>query len=128
MIPRSARFGPPFLYEPLLNGKMDAYNPNQTEGCMATGELNRQIVNVGFFKVEPAWRRLPAKDRERGKVQFCQVATEWGHSGRMTVLSYTTVGMRADNDFMLWRICYHLEEIQEMTTALLSTALGQYLT
>src|SRR3990170_1192916 len=95
---------------------------------MATEELKRQVVNFGFFKVDPAWRRLAAKDRERGKVQFCQVATEWGHSGRMTVLSYTTVGMRADTDFMLWRICYHLEEIQEMTTALLNTELGQYLT
>ena len=95
---------------------------------MATEELKRQVVNFGFFKVDPVWRRLPQKDRERGKVQFCQVATEWGHSGRMTVLSYTTVGMRADTDFMLWRICYHLEEVQEMTTALLNTELGQYLT
>lgn len=95
---------------------------------MATEELKRQVVNFGFFKVDPAWRRLPAKDRERGKVQFCQVATEWGHSGKMTVLSYTTVGMRPDTDFMLWRICYNLEDIQEMTTALLNTELGQYLT
>jgi chlorite dismutase len=95
---------------------------------MATEEVQRQIVNFGFFKVDPAWRRLPAKDRERGKVQFCQVATEWAHSGKMNVLSYTTVGMRPDVDFMLWRICYNLEEIQEMTTSLLNTELGQYLT
>ena len=95
---------------------------------MATEELKRQVVNFGFFKVDPAWRRLSAKDRERGKVQFCQVATEWAHSGKMTVLSYTTVGMRADVDLMLWRICYNLEDVQEMTTALLNTELGQYLT
>ena len=95
---------------------------------MATEELKRQVVNFGFFKVDPAWRRLPPKDRERGKVQFCQVATEWGHSGRMTVLSYTTVGMRPDVDLMLWSICYQLEDILEMTTALLNTELGQYLT
>lgn len=90
--------------------------------------IKRQVVNFGFFKVDPAWRRLPSKDRERGKVQFCQVATEWATSGKMNVLSYTTVGMRPDVDFMLWRICYQLEEIQEMTTALLNTELGQYLT
>lgn len=95
---------------------------------MASEEQKRQFVNFVFFKADPAWRRLPAKDRERGKVQFCQVATEWGHSGRMNVLSYTTVGMRADVDFMLWRVCYHLEELQEMTTALLATELGHYLT
>ncbi|MBI4478941.1 MAG: chlorite dismutase family protein [Acidobacteria bacterium] len=95
---------------------------------MASEEQKRQFVNFVFFKADPAWRRLPAKDRERGKVQFCQTATEWGHSGRMNVLSYTTVGMRADVDFMLWRVCYHLEELQEMTTALLATELGHYLT
>ncbi|MBI3896352.1 MAG: chlorite dismutase family protein [Acidobacteria bacterium] len=94
---------------------------------MASEESKRQFVNFIFFKADPAWRRLPAKDRERGKVQFCQTATEWGHSGRMNVLSYTTAGMRADVDFMLWRVCYHLEELQEMTTALLATELGHYL-
>ena len=95
---------------------------------MASEESRRQFVNFVFFKADPAWRRLPAKDRERGKVQFCQTATEWGHSGRMNVLSYTTVAMRPDVDFMLWRVCYHLEELQEMTTALLATELGHYLT
>src|SRR3990170_2159529 len=90
-------------------------------------EIRRQFVNFTFFKVDPAWRRLPAKDRERGKVQFCQVATEWGQSGKMNVLAYTTVGMRPDTDIMLWRVCYQLEELQEMTTALLATELGQYL-
>ena len=94
---------------------------------MAGGNSQRQFVNFIYFKVDPSWRRLPPKDRERGKVQFCQVATEWGHSGRMNVLSYTTVGMRADVDFMLWRICYQLEDLQEMTTALLATELGHYL-
>ncbi|OFW01348.1 MAG: chlorite dismutase [Acidobacteria bacterium RIFCSPLOWO2_12_FULL_59_11] len=95
---------------------------------MASEESRRQFVNFVFFKADPAWRRLPPKERERSKAQFCQVATEWGHSGRMNVLSYTTVGMRADVDFMLWRVCYHLEELQEMTTALLATELGHYLT
>src|SRR5689334_5044396 len=88
----------------------------------------RQFVNFVFFKVDPAWRRLPADVRERGKAQFCKVASDWGHSGKMNVLPYTTVGMRPDVDFMLWRICYNLEELQEMQTALLNTELGQYLT
>ena len=95
---------------------------------MAQEEVKRQFVNFTFFKAESAWRRLPAKDRERGKTQFCQVATEWGHSGRMNVLAYTTVGTRPDTDLMLWRGCYQLEEVQGVTTALLATELGQYLT
>lgn len=95
---------------------------------MAQEEPRRQFVNFIFFKADAAWRRLPPKDRERSKTQFCQVATQWGQSGKMNVLSYTTVGTRPDTDFMLWRVCYQLEDLQEMTTALLATELGQYLT
>ena len=94
---------------------------------MAQEELRRQFVNFVFFKVDPAWRRLPSKDREQGKTQFCQVASQWPQPGRMHILSYTTVGMRCDTDLMLWRICYQLEDLQQMTTDLLATDLGKYL-
>ena len=94
---------------------------------MAEEAVKRQFVSFTFFKVDAAWRRLPEKERALGKTQFCKVASEWATSGRMNVLSYTTVGMRPDTDFMLWRICYSLDELQEMTTALLATDLGKYL-
>ena len=86
------------------------------EGHGAEATPRRQLVNFAFFKVDPAWRRLPKDVRERGKTQFCQIATQWGHSGKMNVLAYTTVGTRPDVDLMLWRVCYELEELQEMTT------------
>ncbi|MBI2817888.1 MAG: chlorite dismutase family protein [Acidobacteria bacterium] len=95
---------------------------------MAEEQLRRQFVSFTFFKVDPAWRRLSQQEREQGKVQFCRIASEWASSDKMNVLSYTTVGTRPDTDFMLWRICYQLEDLQEMTTALLSTDLGKYLT
>ncbi len=90
--------------------------------------IKRQFVNFVFFKVDPAWRRLPEAGRERSKAEFARVVTEWSQSGRMNVLSYSTIGMRRDTDLMLWRICYGLEELQEMTTALMATELGAYLT
>jgi chlorite dismutase len=94
---------------------------------MAEEPVKRQFVSFSFFKVDAAWRRLPEKERAQGKTQFCKVASEWAMSGRMNVLSYTTVGMRPDTDFLLWRICYSLDELQEMTTELLATDLGKYL-
>ena len=94
---------------------------------MAQEKLRRQFVNFVFFKVDLAWRRLPGKDREQGKRQFCQVASQWAQPGRMHMLSYTMVGMRGDTDLMLWRICYQLEDLQQMTTDLLATDLGNYL-
>jgi chlorite dismutase len=46
----------------------------------------------------------------------------------MLVLPYTLVGIRADADLMLWRVSTDLDLFQRMTTKLLTTGLGMYLT
>ena len=95
---------------------------------MASAEQGgkRQFVNFCFFKVEPAWRRLPEEERSRGKQEFIRVVEEY--AGKVLVIPYTTVGIRGDCDFMLWRIGYELELFQEMMSKLLATGLGKYLT
>jgi len=86
----------------------------------------RQFINFCYFKVDPAWRRLPEEERSRGKQEFLRVVEEY--AGKVIVIAYTTVGIRGDCDFMLWRIGYELELFQEMMSKLLATALGKYLT
>src|SRR5439155_20665563 len=71
----------------------------------------RQFINFCFFKVDPAWRRLPEEERSRGKQEFIRVVEEY--AGKVIVIPYTTVGIRGDCDFMLWRIGYELELFQE---------------
>lgn len=95
---------------------------------MASAEQasKRQFVNFCFFKVEPEWRRLPEEERSRGKQEFIRVVEEY--AGKVLVIPYTTVGVRGDCDFMLWRIGYELELFQEMMSKLLATGLGKYLT
>jgi len=95
---------------------------------MASGEQSgkRQYVNFAFYKVDPAWRRLPEEERSRGKQEFARVVEEF--SSKIIVIPYTTVGIRGDCDFMLWRIGYEVELFQEMTSKLLATGLGKYLT
>ncbi len=92
----------------------------------ATTDNRRQSVNFSFFKVDPAWRRLPPAEREQGKHEFCQVVQDYKQ--QMAVLSYSMVGIRGDCDFLLWRIGYALEPFQEMTAKLLATGLGRWLT
>lgn len=90
-------------------------------------DSRRQYVNFTFYKVDPAWRRLPAKEREQGKHNFCRVVEE--HTGKgMSVLPYSLVGIRGDCDFLLWRIGYELESMQAMSAQLLASGLGHYLT
>ena len=86
----------------------------------------RQFVNYQFFKTDPAWRRLPGAEREAGKAAFARVVEEY--RGRAVVVPFSLVGLRGDCDFLLWRIAYELETLQEMTARLLATPLGNYLT
>lgn len=95
---------------------------------MSGGEApaKRQFVNFSFHKVDPQWRRLPQDERQAGKQEFLRVAEEY--AGKIILIPYTTVGIRGDCDFLLWRISYELELFQEMMTKLLATGLGNYLT
>jgi chlorite dismutase len=85
----------------------------------------RQFVHYSFFKVDPAWRRLPEAERREGKAAFARVVEEY--RGRAIIVPFSLVGMRGDVDFLLWRIAFDLETLQEMTSRLLATGLGQWL-
>ena len=95
---------------------------------MAEGKepAKRQFVNFSYHKVDPAWRRLPQDEREAGKQEFVRAIEEF--TGKIILVPYTTVGIRGDCDFLLWRISYELELFQEQMTKILSTGLGKYLT
>jgi chlorite dismutase len=88
-------------------------------------KLPAQYINYAFFKLDPAWRRLPDDERERGRREF--LATVEEHSGEMLLRSFSLMGLRADADFMLWRIGYDLDAFEVMTAVLMRTGLGKYL-
>lgn len=88
----------------------------------------RQFVNFSFFKVAPEWRRLSLAEREEHRREFAEIITRWQVADTMRALTYSTVGVRADSDFMLWRICYSLDCLQEMASDLLRSRLGGYIT
>src|SRR5918997_1757753 len=91
----------------------------------AEERLPAQYINYVFFKLAPEWRRLPDEERERGKKEFLAVAEE--HGNNMLLRSFSLLGLRSDADFMLWRIGYDLDAFEEMTSALLKSGLGKYL-
>lgn len=86
----------------------------------------RQFITFSFYKLDPAWRRLPAAERSRGKAEFAAVVQEF-QAGGTVIVPYSCVGLRADHDVLLWRIDYQLERLQQMSTALARTGLGLYL-
>ena len=99
--------------------------PAPQTGSEKQAPVQRQFVNFQFFKVLPAWRLLDVKTQETGKAEFLKVIEDYG--SRMILIPYSTVGIRPDCDFLLWRISYDLEVFQEMTARLLKTGFGKYL-
>ncbi len=85
----------------------------------------RQYCNFVFYRVDPAWRRLSEDERTRGKQEFIRAVEEY--QGKVMVIPYTTVGIRPETDIMLWRISYELELFQEMSSKILASGLGKYL-
>jgi len=85
----------------------------------------RQFVNFIFYKLDPAWRRLPDAEKQRGKREFADVVRE--AQSRMLILTYSTFGIRAETDFMLWRISTQMEDFESMSAGLARTGLGAYL-
>lgn len=90
-------------------------------------KLQRQFVSFVVYKVDPLWRRQPQTEREQGKKQFEDVISRYSDEKVCQILTYTTMGMRADGEMLLWIIAHDLDTIQKLSTDLACTALGQYL-
>lgn len=91
-----------------------------------TEQVRRDFVKYSFFKVDPEWRRLPAKERQDSKAQFVEVLGEF--SDRVSMSSYSLVGTRGEVDFMLWKVSESLEAINELMARVNHTELARYLT
>jgi chlorite dismutase len=87
--------------------------------------IQRQFVNFAFFKLDPAFRRLSGEEKQRAREEFSSLFAQ-GPKG-MICLSYSTVGLRPDCDFLLWRISLSADDFQTQTAAINKSRLGAYL-
>lgn len=87
--------------------------------------LQRQFVNFMFFKVDRAFRRETAEVKAEAKSEFAEIVGRY--TGPMMVLPYSTVGLKPNTDFMLWRIGYDIDPFQQMAAAINKSILGRYL-
>jgi chlorite dismutase len=87
---------------------------------------NGQYVAYTFYRVDPAWRRLPVDERQAGKEAFAEVVEELAE--RFDHLrAYTTAGVRPETDFFLWKITERYESLGELGAALNGTPLAGWL-
>ena len=88
--------------------------------------IQRQFVNFAFFKLDPAFRRLSAEEKQRAREEFSSLFAQ-GQKG-LICLSYSTIGLRPDCDFLLWRISLSADDFQTQTAAINKSRLGAFLT
>jgi chlorite dismutase len=101
----------------------------QTQGAPQAGggpAIQRQFVNFAFYKLDPAFRRLSSDEKEPARKEFASLLSQ--RRDGLICLSYSTVAMRSECDFLLWRIAQSPDAFQEQQQAINKTKLGAWLT
>jgi len=77
------------------------------------------------FQARPAWYGLPKDEKARAIAEYLARVDDFRQ--RMTVRTYSMLGLKRDADFLLWLISPELDSIQGLTEALRKTAMAPYL-
>jgi chlorite dismutase len=77
---------------------------------------DRHFVKYTFLKLDPAWRRLPAPEREQHKREFLAACEDF--STDHLLQSFSLVGTRGDADLMLVMETENLDRIHEFHVVL----------
>ena len=85
----------------------------------------RQFVSFSYFKLDPTFRRLSAAEKQSAREEFIAIF-ETPVKG-LICLTYSTVGMKADADIMLWRIGNSTDDFQAQQAMINKSKLGAYL-
>jgi len=86
---------------------------------------DERFVHAWLLRLDPAWRRQPAADREAEIAAFCAAADR--SAARLGQHAYSTIGLRAEGDLLLWRMAEQIEEIEETAADLLASGVGRWL-
>lgn len=77
-----------------------------------------------FFRVDPKWRWLADMGKVESAKEVEQVLVQSGVRFR----TYSTLGLRAESDLLLWTGAASVDEIQHAVSRLYSTVFGKYIT
>jgi chlorite dismutase len=86
---------------------------------------DHRFVHAWLLRLDPAWRRLPREERTADIDAFCNA---WEASeDRLLQLSYSTIGLRAEGELLLWRMAERIEDVEETAAALLTAGIGRWM-
>jgi chlorite dismutase len=102
-------------------------DPTGTLTAKPPDRQRRQFLNYAFYRLDPMFRRLRGDERRAAGTEFIDLVRQWESSDDLILRTYSLVGLRADVDFMLWKISFDPLCFQSMETAIRRSRLGAYL-
>jgi chlorite dismutase len=85
-----------------------------------------RFMHAWLLGVDPAWRRRSAGDRRADLDAFCRAAGR--AEQRLVQHAYSTIGLRAEGELLLWRMAEGLEAVQETAADHLTAGIGRWMT
>jgi len=86
---------------------------------------DERFVHAWLLALDPAWRRLPDDERRADMDAFCAAADR--SQTRLIQHSYSTIGLRAEGDFLLWRLADAIEDLEQTAADQLAAGVGRWL-
>ena len=90
-----------------------------------TAPTDRQYVQALALGLDPAWRRLPERERCDDAMAFCRAIER---APGVTTFTYSMIGLQPGAELLLWRLAPSLDELEEAAAGLLRAGLGRFLT
>ena len=87
---------------------------------------DERYVHPWLLRLDPAWRRLPDGERRADVEAFSTAAGR--ASERLLQHAYSTIGLRAEGELLLWRMADSIEAIEETAADLLAAGIGRWMT
>jgi chlorite dismutase len=84
----------------------------------------RHFVKYTFFKVDPAWRRLPSEQRAQDKAEFLAACEDFATDHLLQ--GFSLIGTRGDADIMLTVETENLDRIHEFHVVLAQSGLAKW--
>ena len=103
-----------------------ATRPAGAGGAPSGPPVQRQFVNFIYFKLDPTFRLLSAAEKQAARDEFVAIFENPSNKG-LICLTYSTVGLKADADIMLWRIGGSTDDFQAQQSLINKSKLGAYL-
>jgi chlorite dismutase len=87
---------------------------------------DERVVHAWHLRLDPAWRRLDVEERRSDIEAFCAAAAR--AEKRLLQLSYSTIGLRAEGELLLWRMADQIEDVEQSAADLLASGIGRWMT